>query len=111
MRFAPFLSDDCPFVGQIIHDPGEDERSFTFHKTGIMSNQASRPTLISALASPVNDFCFTPDTTLQGEIELVCVKYMLNSKNNFFRALLLNAKIQDLLHLHTNLYFLSRLGG
>ena len=48
-------------VGCLTYDFKEDEHNFTLQKTGTIMNRGSAGVETYGLASPVNDFCFTPD--------------------------------------------------
>jgi hypothetical protein len=64
VRFAPHSYDggEVSFVGCVTYDSKDDESTFALRGT---NNSTSRGA-IYPLASPVNDFCFTPDATVQG---------------------------------------------
>jgi len=75
VRFAPYHAADrsfnCsivenPFVGCLTYDSREDERSFTLRKAATVQTYGASQIVTHGVASPVNDFCFMPDATLQG---------------------------------------------
>jgi len=75
MRFAPYCNSSTEqqshgesIIGCLTYNSVEDERNFALQKTGTTgadSRRNSSDAVLYPLASPVNDFCFTSNPTLQ----------------------------------------------
>ena len=65
MHFAPYLDEKgYPFVGALIYDIKGDTTHFALERT----NRDNRGRHTIGCDSIINDFCFTPDATLQGKL-------------------------------------------
>mmetsp|Transcript_11121 Transcript_11121/g.20843 ORF Transcript_11121/g.20843 Transcript_11121/m.20843 type:complete len:103 (+) Transcript_11121:471-779(+) len=84
MRFAPYCNSSTEqqshgesIIGCLTYNSVEDQRNFALQKTGstgMDSRRNSSDAEIYPLASPVNDFCFTSDSTLQCKTTIFSVE-------------------------------------